>query len=319
MHLDTSPICEITLGVSEKFRIQRTRLTPDSGTESALPRMSVVTGTHGDELEGQYVAWELIRRVREDPGHLTGVLDVYPALNPLGIDSISRGIPNFDLDLNRLFPGNSGGCMPEYYAREVTDALSGSDLCVDVHASNIFLREIPQIRVNELTARELVPLARLSNVDFVWVHAAATVLEATLAHSLNMAGTPCLVLEAGIGMRLTTEYGDQIVDGLLSLMREVGVWDGPVPEVRRPRISTDGKVRYLNASSPGIFLATAEHTAHVEAGEVIGRILNPLTGEVAEELTSPASGLMFTLRAYPVVYEGSLIARVLEDVGGGSR
>lgn len=57
-------------------------------------------------MEGQYVCFELIRRIEENKGQLTGIVDVYPAMNPLGIDSITRGIPAFDLDMNRLFPGN---------------------------------------------------------------------------------------------------------------------------------------------------------------------------------------------------------------------
>ena len=36
------------------------------------------------------------------------------------------------------------------------------------------------------------------NVDIVWVHGASTVLEATLAYSLNSTGTPTLVVEAGV-------------------------------------------------------------------------------------------------------------------------
>ena len=52
----------------------------------------------------------------------------------------------------------------------------------------------------------------------------------------------------------------------------------------------------------------------VEEGQELGVIADPLTGEVRETLKSPAAGLLFTLREYPVVYEGSLIARIL----GGS-
>ena len=62
-----------------------------------------------------------------------------------------------------------------------------------MHASNIYLTEIPQIRINELFADKLVPLARLVNVDFIWVHGASTVLEATLAHTMNSHGVPTLV------------------------------------------------------------------------------------------------------------------------------
>lgn len=319
--METTAVSTVELPVSESLRIMRTRLTPDGTApgEQYGKRFCVVTGTHGDELEGQYVAYEIIRRIREHPEYLAGTVDVYPAMNPLGIDSITRGIPNFDLDLNRLFPGRLDGCMPEHYAREVIDDISGADMVVDIHASNIFLYEIPQIRINELTVDRLLDPALHANVDFIWVHAAATVLEATLAYSLNSTGPPCLVIEAGIGMRLTKAYGDQITDGLLNLMATMGIWRGPTGPVRRPIVSTDGKVSFVNAGAPGILMPTAGHTDHVEKGEVIGHILNPLTGEVAQELRSPCTGLMFTLRAYPVVYEGSLVARILEGADKGAQ
>ena len=47
---------------------------------------------------------------------------------------------------------------------------------------------------------------------------------------------------------------------------------------------------------------------------MLGDVADPLTGQTRETLKSPAPGLLFTLREYPVVYEGSLIARIL---GGG--
>ena len=47
-------------------------------------------------------------------------------------------------------------------------------------------------------------------------------------------------------------------------------------------------------------------------GDQIGDIVNPLTGKVSERVYSPCAGMVFTLREYPVVDEGSLIARILE-------
>ena len=159
-------------------------------------------------------------------------MDIYPALNPFGIDSITRGIPAFDLDMNRVFPGRHDGDMNESLVAEIVESLLGSDLCMDIHASNIYLTEIPQIRINELFADRLVPLARLANVDFIWVHGASTVLEATLAHSMNSRGVPTLVAEMGVGMRVTRAYGDQLTEGIFRLMAHLGIWDGPVAPVR---------------------------------------------------------------------------------------
>lgn len=303
-------VVSMELPVDEKLTIRKNRIMPahPAGEEK---RIAIVTGTHGDELEGQFVCYELLRRLKAEPGYLKGIVDVYPALNPLGIDSITRGIPMFDLDMNRVFPGNEQGPMVESLVYGLTEDLKGADLCVDIHASNIFLMELPQVRINEITAEKLVPLGKKINVDFVWVHASATVLESTLAYSLNSAGTPTLVVEMGVGMRITKEYGYQLVEGILNVMKELGVWEGSVGEIREPIVSTDREVGYLNAEGAGIYVPQVKIGEHVEAGELLGEILNPLTGDVEQAVTAPIPGLVFTRREYPAVYSGSLLGRIL--------
>lgn len=89
-------IVSINLPVSERMTIRKNRHVPqgvDPENPGDLPRLAVITGTHGDELEGQYVCWLLNRILNSMPDALTGVVDIYPALNPLGVDTITRGIP----------------------------------------------------------------------------------------------------------------------------------------------------------------------------------------------------------------------------------
>ena len=304
-------VVSVGFPIDETLMIKKNRLIPAAGLGGGEKRISIVTGTHGDELEGQYVCYELQRRIRENNSRLTGIVDIYPALNPLGIDSITRGIPAFDLDMNRIFPGSEDGSMPEYIASKIIDDLSGSAMVIDIHASNIFLREIPQIRINTLSRDTLVPYAKLLNVDYVWIHAAATVLESTLAHSLNSIGTPTLVVEMGVGMRIPKAYGDQLVDGIFALMKELGIWNGDVITPKEPIISEDGEVSFINAGKAGVFVPDVEHWKNVKKGDHIGDILNPLTGEIAETIFAQTDGIVFTLREYPIVSEGSLIARIL--------
>ena len=99
-------VVSVALPVQERLTIRKKRLAPASADLAGLPRLCVVTGTHGDELEGQYVCYALQRRIQAAPEHLTGIVDIYPALNPLGLDTITRGMPMFDLDMNRIFPWN---------------------------------------------------------------------------------------------------------------------------------------------------------------------------------------------------------------------
>lgn len=305
-------VASVGLPIDEKLEIKKNRIVPLTPLTGREKRISVVTGTHGDELEGQFVCYELSRRIKENIIHLKGIVDVYPALNPMGIDSITRGIPGFDLDMNRIFPGSEDGSMAEHIAAKIVSDIEGSAACVDIHASNIFLTEVPQIRISEETGETLVPLAKTMNIDLIWVHGAATVLKSTLANSLNTIGTPTLVVEAGVGMRITREYGTRITDGIFCLMKELGIWDGDTIEPKKPIVSSDpDEVSFLNAPVSGIFLPRVKHCDYVKEGDAVGDIVDPLRAEILDTMYAPSDGMVFTIREYPVVDEGSLIARIL--------
>lgn len=306
-------VVSLGLAVDEKLVIKKNRLTSVNINEKAK-RICIITGLHGDELEGQYVCYKLIRKIKENIKYLNGIVDIYPSLNPLGIDSVHRGMPTFDLDMNRIFPGSESGAMAEHVAAKIIEDIEGADICIDLHASNIFLREVPQVRVSEHMKDKLVPYAKLLNMDFIWVHPESTVLESTLTYSLNNKNIPTLLVEMGVGMRITQEYGDQLVEGIFNLMKKLGIWNGTVNPVRDPIISTEKEVNFINANSSGIFMPCVKHLDEIKREEKIGEIFNSLTGEIEEEVISSCDGVVFTLREYPVVYEGSLIARVLGGV-----
>ena len=149
-------------------------------------------------------------------------------------------------------------------------------------------------------------------MDFIWVHGASTVLESTFAYSLNSTGTRCLVVEMGVGMRITKAYGDQLVDGILNLMRHIGIWNQDTVQPRKPIISRGPEdVSFLNASAGGLFIPCVKHWEELKQGDRIGSIINPLSGTVLDEVISPVDGILFTIREYPIVDEGSLIGRLL--------
>ncbi len=294
------------LPVDERLIIKKNSIGNKDGK-----RVCIVTGIHGDELEGQYVCYELMRRLKKESHQLKGRVEIYPALNPLGVDSVTRAIPTFDLDMNRIFPGNPDGHMIEYVAHRIIEDLAGADLVIDIHSSNVYLYEIPQARISKTFSEKLMPIAEMLNLDFIWVHDAATVLESTIAHSLNSIGTPTVVVEMGIGMKITKEYGDRLVDGIINMLDKFGMWGGNLPvRIKQPIISTVGDVCFINANYSGVIINPMPHSSRVCKGDVLCQIVSSLTGEVLENVEAPVDGLLFTMRSYPIVYEGSLLARI---------
>lgn len=302
-------VVSVDLPVHERLVIKKNRLEPENMTGKEK-RISIVTGTHGDELDGQYICYEIIKKVQMYPEKLKGIVDIYPDVNPLGIDMGSRGIPMFDLDMNRVFPGDNNGAVAEYTAAGLIDDIIGSDFCLDIHSSNIFLKEMPQLRMTEENKDKLLPYAKKLNADFIWIYSSKTVLDATLAYSLNNMGVPTLVAEMGVGHRINNEYCQQLIEGIFNLMTELEVWDDAPVNVRNSIVSTEGQVSFISAAGSGIFVSSINSMGTIGMGKHIGDIIEPITGKVIQRIESPTDGIIFSLREHPVVYKGALIARV---------
>ena len=66
-------VVSVNLAVDEKMIIKKNRLQPEvlTGNEK---RICIVTGIHGDELDGQYVCYKLNKVISENINKLSGII-----------------------------------------------------------------------------------------------------------------------------------------------------------------------------------------------------------------------------------------------------
>jgi uncharacterized protein len=280
------------------------------------PKVAVVAALHGDELDGMYLCQQLAawfeNLARSRPEALVGRVELYPAANPLGPDALLREVPPFGVDMNRSFPGRADGSLPERVADSLMRSLEGSALVLDVHGSNRFLREMPQLRILPEHAETLIPLARHLNVDLAWLQASA--LRSTLRSQLNARGVPCIAIESGIAQRVHAEQVRQLLSGVLNVCRALGVLSEDLelpPCDHRPRVVADAAIRYVNAPAAGLFIPCIERDSMVVEGQTLGHIVSPEQAQPLAEVRAPVGGKLFTLRELPLAYEGSLLARIV--------
>lgn len=298
------------LPIGESLVVQKNRIC---GMRRNGPRVAVVTGMYGDELEGQFVAYDLARRLSDAPSDLKGIVDIYPALNPLGLSSHEHGVPQFDIDLERTFPGNPNGSLTEVLADALFRDILGARACVVIHSSDAHVREMTQVRIDEKDSADLVRLASLLNPQVIWTRAARQKARPTLAHALNERGCPTVVVEMGAGASVNKDSGAWLVEGILRLLESFHAWTGPTIALPYPRVVRGDNVNVLLSSDPGLFLPLVEHGKWVKQGDVLGEIVDPLEGTIKSEVRAPCDGLIFSLRDYPVSHPGSLLARILEE------
>ncbi len=279
-------------------------------------RVSLVAGLHGDELEGPYICYRLMEILKnlEEQNAIKGEIHIYPAVNPQALETGTRLWPFFSTDINRTFGAKNTTSLVTEAARTLLEDLkSNSDLVVDFHASNLHLMELPQIRIIEDFEKQLVPLAEYCNVDLIWVHPHAEIFESTLGYNLNRAKIPTLVIESGICLRIHKNYCEQIILGILNLLRQTGAIDETLAEKIAPpkRVQPD-QVTMVLAPDAGLFVKQAQIGQTLNKGDKIGDLITS-PDNIREEICSPCSGLLFTLREHPLTGKGAPLARIATE------
>ena len=291
------------------IKIKKNRLEPDTIQEN-MPRLSIVAGVQGDELQGQYICYELIRRIKEERENLKGIVDVYPCVAPMALEIRKRNAPGA-LDMNAMFPGSHHGHTIEYMAAEVIEDLKGSDFCIDIHSSDIFIRELPQIRVPENAGKKVTELAQKSGIPVLWMNSnSSSVWEGSLAYSLRRKGIPNLVIESGIALKIDYEYCKKVIDGIFRMMKELEVFEGEVSPTKKTVTVKKNDVEVIHCNTSGIFIPKIQIGSFVRENQVLGCIVRPILGAELEEVKSSCDGMIFSLREYPAVCEGELLARI---------
>ena len=282
-----------------------------------VKRISFVGGLHGDELEGVYLCHRIVETLQQlkdtQPQAFQGEVHVYPAVNPQALGSTSRLWPFFSYDMNRKMGEKNGDSPTAEFAKALLDDLeASSDIVVDFHASNLHLKELPQIRIIEEFDKKLIPLATLCNTDLIWVHPSAPVFESTLGYNLNRRKIHTLVVETGICLRIHQDFCEQILQGMIHLLSRTGVLElaGPLPQVKQPLLVNPKQVALVQASHSGLFVSSVSLGDSVNKGDRLGKIIDVVQGKILETVTFPASGVLFTLREQPVTYQGAPLARI---------
>lgn len=300
--------------LGHSVQIEKKTYGPVSGKPKN--RLAIISGLHGDELEGIALCGRLVsylsRLEKENPEAIRGQIEIYPTANPQSLASSQRLWPMSGLDMNRQFSGNGKSLLSDISKRIIKDIVQNSDIAIDIHAGNLFLKELPQVRIIEGYDKKLIPLASQCNVDLIWVHPIADFFKLTLGFNLNKAKVRTIVIEAGVGARLDKAIGDQLFLGMIQFMRSIEVLDCGEPAVQKkqPVLVNPDEVTMAVSNFSGFFVPEIILGEWIEKGSLVGKVISPNSGNVLEEIIASSNGLVFTLREYPMTYEGSVVARI---------
>lgn len=259
--------------------------------------LAVMGALRGNEIQQMYVCSQLIRQLDalEQAGALSadcGIL-VIPCANQFSMNVGRRFWAADNTDINRMFPGYDQGETTQRIAARLFGALQGYRW--GVHLTSFYLPgdHLPHVRMMD-TGYQQVEEAAAFGLPYILVRSPQAYDTTTLNYNWQIWNTQAFSLYS-----TSTECADDdaarlTVEAILRFLAVKGLLKRPYfPAEGQPRILRENALHTVLSHAGGLMLNRRAPGDRVEAGELLGEIIDPCTCRSLEQLRADCRGRVF--------------------------
>lgn len=304
------------------------------------PVLFVNAGVHG----GEYPAIEAVIRLSNslDPKRIAGTLILMPVMNLPAFRARTPFVcPIDNVNPNRVFPGDPTGS----YSEQMTHALINefvvhADAYIDLHGGDIPEALVPfvicrsEAGLADSKARDVAARSKQMALAFElpYVLTVSKPIQPAKGHRVGAGGlssyaaaaekgVPSILAEAGGVGQMQEEAVALLVNGVVNVMRHLGMIDDgkfeshtetnskPKPKkTARSAVATTvlTKFEWLYAKQRGMWYPRVAAGDRVKKGQEMGTV-GDLFGDTLEKIISPVNGVILFLTINPSVLENGLL------------
>ncbi len=293
---------DISVPVSESFSSVMVNLPvhvkrgPEEG-----PVLFVTAALHGDEINGTGAVRQLI--ADEDLKLLKGSVILIPVLNLLAFERHSRYLPD-RRDLNRAFPGSSGGSLASRMARTIfNEIISRADYGIDIHTAALRRTNYPNVRA-DMSNPAVRKVAELFGCEIVIDGEGP---QGAFRSEACQAGCPTIVMEGGEVWKVESGIVESATRGVKNVLRGLGMIAG-VPDRPDYQVVVE-KSKWVRADFGGFLQFHVQPGDIVEAGQPLATNTT-LLGRELSMLRAPFDGVVVGMATLPSVTPGEPVCNL---------
>lgn len=236
---------------------------------SGNPKLSIITGMHGDEYSGLLILKYLLDEIEVKKGTLQIILSA----NPLARAQKKRECYTDLLDLNRIFPGKQEGSITERIAHKILSIIGDSDLFIDLHT--MLTRVTPtviHVSCGNLVDSKTLEYIKSFNHEKVWKIETTKeqVYGQSLCAFLSRQMIPNFAVEMDNIEKISDLHLQNIIGGLKSVMSKLGMINGQINSCE-PKYFKRIKV---HGNHSGIFIPLKDVDFEINEGDIVAQILD---------------------------------------------
>jgi predicted deacylase len=272
------------------------------------PHLALIGGIHGCEYSSIAAVIKVMTEL--DTTELSGSITAVPVVSMESYRQRSPFVvPADGKNLNRSFPGSYDGTYAEVLARSIFDELiEPADMLIDLHGGDM-VEALEPFSIYATSTAEVDEAADALAVAFglryvVREEPAEGGLGGMTTIAAAQAGIPAIIAEAGGCGLLSDDAVELLATGVRNALRHLGMLPGEVePASPQQRV---GRFDWLRCERAGWWEPSVAVGDEVSTGAPLGEVRD-LWGEVHEEITAPADGVVLFMTSSPAVGDDGLL------------
>ena len=274
----------------------------------------IIGNLRGNEIQQIYICSQLVKAMKrlEEQGriHKGHSVLIVPAANPYSVNSKERFWPTDKTDINRMFPGYDQGETTQRIAAGIFDNIK--DYRYGIQFSSFYMpgKFMPHVRMME-TGYEDVEMAKQFGLPYVVRRKVRPYDTTTLNYNWQIWETKAFSLFSTATTEIDRKSANDAVHSVLRFLAKQGVIEYNTHDGFISTVINDSELLSVRTKTAGIFENHIEVGSEVYAGQLLARILNPLEGEVLEELRAPVDGIVFFAHSEPLTYASTAVIKLI--------
>ncbi len=282
------------------------------------PSLFVSMTVHGNEITGHKSIWYLLDYLKES--ELKGSITIVSLVNADAFNYAIRGFPYSALDLNRMFPGDPEGSLPDRVVAEVWEMASKSDFILDFHTAGICIPFVIMHPADPLIRDFIKEIAISSGLTYLYNYDPELYSRIGLNKSLTGVAVrnnvPALTIELP-GLIGIDELGAKAgFIAIKNILTKLDMIEGEEEKIDFLPIIRGKNLRRMRVLSeiPGLLDYKVRLGEEVEEGQILAVVRNPL-GDVIGDVRSPIRGYIIQLNGFSRVFTGGKVATLAVEMG----
>ena len=275
----------------------------------------IVGAIRGNEVQQLYICSKLVQRLKEleQKGAIASgkCITVIPSVNHYSMNVGKRFWPSDNTDINRMFPGYNLGETTQRIAAGLFEAVKGYEYGIQLASFYIPGDFVAHVRMMD-TGYQNASLANLFGLPHVVIRKPRPIDTTTLNYNWQVWESNAFSVYTNKTDSIDEQSAQQAVSAILRFLNRMGILRYNCHGGFISSTIHEDELMSVVSDVPGIFLRRKNAGEEVQVGDVLAEIIDPLEGEIREQILAPSDGVIFFAHDEPLVMEHSTVFKLIK-------